>query len=93
MLDNRDLVPVATFDHLSEAEVARSLLSAEGIAAAMKDEPLATLLPPVALANGGFTLLVSEDEVERARAVLTRPDSTEPPPEAEAEAEASADER
>ena len=83
MLDNRDLVPVATFDHLSEAEVARCLLGAEGIAAVMKDEPLATLLPPVALANGGLTLLVAEDELERAREVLARPDSAEVPPDLE----------
>jgi hypothetical protein len=80
MLDNRDLVPVATFDHLSEAEVARSLLGAEGIAAVMKDEPLATLLPPVAVANGGLTLLVAPDELERAREVLAHPDSAEAPP-------------
>jgi hypothetical protein len=78
MLDNRDLVPVATYDTLSEAEVGRSLLLAEGIATVMKDEPLATLLPPVAIANGGLTLLVSEDEAERARVVLARPDSSEP---------------
>lgn len=77
MLDNRDLVPVATYDTLSEAEVGRSLLQAEGIAAVMKDEPLATLLPPVAIANGGLTLLVAEDEAERARLVLARPDTTE----------------
>jgi hypothetical protein len=83
MLDNRELVPVATFDHLSEAEVARSLLAAEGIAAVMKDEPLATLLPPVAIANGGLTLLVSEDELDRARDVLARPDSIEAPPDVE----------
>ena len=79
MLDNRDLVPVATYDTLSEAEVGRSLLQAEGIAAVMKDEPLATLLPPVALANGGLTLLVAEDEADRARTVLARPDTLETP--------------
>ncbi len=80
MLDKRDLVPVATFDNLSEAEVAMSLLAAEGIAAAIRDQPLASLLPPVAVANGGLTVLVAEDEVERAREVLTKPDSTEAPP-------------
>jgi hypothetical protein len=80
MLENKDLVAVGTFENLSEAEVALSLLSAEGIAAVIKDQPLASLLPPVAFANGGLTVLVSEDEVERAREVLAQPDSTEAPP-------------
>jgi len=80
MLDDRDLVAVATFENLSEAEVAISLLKAEGIAVSVRDQPLASLLPPVAFANGGLTLLVSEDELERAREVLAAPDSTEAPP-------------
>lgn len=80
MLKDRDLVAVGTFENLSVAEVAMSLLAAEGIAVAIRDQPLASLLPPVALANGGLTLLVAEDEVERAREVLAQPDSTEAPP-------------
>jgi hypothetical protein len=83
MNDDRDLVPIASFENLSEAEVAKSLLAAEGIAIVIRDQPLASLLPPVALANGGLTLLVAEDEVARAREVLAKPDSSEPPPEGE----------
>lgn len=85
MLEDRDLVAIASFENLSEAEVARNLLEAEGIAVVIRDQPLASLLPPIALANGGLTLLVAEDVVERAREVLASPDSAEPPPEAEAE--------
>lgn len=81
MLDDRPLVPIATFENLSEAEVAKSLLTAEGIAVVIRDQPLASLIPPIALANGGLTLLVSEDEVARAREVLASPDSTEAMPE------------
>ena len=80
MLDDRDLVPIASFENLSEAEVARNLLDAEGIAVVIRDQPLASLLPAVALANGGLTLLVAEDEVARAREVLAKPDSSEAPP-------------
>ncbi len=80
MFENRDLVAIASFENLSEAEVARSLLAAEGIAVVIRDQPLASLLPPVALANGGLVLLVAEDEVERAREVLANPDSSEAPP-------------
>lgn len=81
MLDDKPLVAIASFETLSEAEVAKSLLEAEGIAVAVRDEPLASLLPPIAMANGGLMLLVSEDEAERAREVLQNPDSTEAPPE------------
>jgi hypothetical protein len=77
MLEDRDLVAIASFENLSEAEVAKSLLAAEGISVVLRDQPLASLLPAVALANGGLTLLVSEDEVDRAREVLAKPDSTE----------------
>ncbi len=80
MLEDKDLVAIASFENLSEAEVARSLLAAEGISVAIRDQPLASLLPPVALANGGLTLLVAEDEAERAREVLANPDSAEAPP-------------
>ncbi|HVO20803.1 MAG TPA: DUF2007 domain-containing protein [Anaeromyxobacter sp.] len=83
MLDDKDLVAVASFENLSEAEVAKSLLAAEGIAVVIRDQPLASLLPAVALANGGLTLLVSEDEVDRAREVLAKPDSAEEPAPAE----------
>ncbi len=81
MLDNTPLVPVGTFENLSEAEVAKSLLTAEGIAVVIRDQPLASLIPPIALANGGLTLLVAEDEAARAREVLANPDSTEAMPE------------
>jgi hypothetical protein len=77
MQDDRDLVAVASFDNLSEAEVARSLLDAEGIEVVVQDQPLASLLPPVALANGGLTLLVAPDELDRAREVLATPDLAE----------------
>ena len=85
MLDDRDLVAIASFENLSEAEVARTLLAAEGIAVVFRDEPLASLLPPVAPANGGLTLYVAEDEAERAREVLAKPDSAEEPPPGEGE--------
>ena len=87
MLEDRDLVAIASFENLSEAEVARSLLAAEGISAVFRDQPLASLLPPMALANGGIVLCVAEDEVERARGALASPDSAEPPPEEEVPAD------
>ena len=51
------------------------LLEAEGIEVVVQDRPLASLLPPVALANGGMVLLVAPEELDRAREVLTEPDA------------------
>ncbi|GAO04018.1 putative signal transducing protein [Anaeromyxobacter sp. PSR-1] len=75
MHENQELVPVASFESLSEAEVALGLLEAEGIEAVVQDRPLASLLPPIALANGGLVLLVLPDELEKAREVLAAPDA------------------
>ena len=83
MDDDRDLVAIASFENLSQAEVAKSVLAAEGISVVIRDQPLASLLPPVAMANGGLTLLVAPDEAERAREVLATPDSAEEPAEEE----------
>ncbi len=77
MHDKEELVPVASFENLSGAEVARMLLEAEGIEVVVQDRPLASLLPPVALANGGLVLLVSPEELDRAREVLAQPDVPE----------------
>jgi len=74
------LTAVASFENLSQAEVARSLLAAEGIAAVIRDQPLASLLPAVVLANGGLTLLVPKDQVDLAREVLANPNPPEGPP-------------
>jgi hypothetical protein len=78
MREDQDLVPVATFDTLSEAEIAKGLLESEGIEAVLQDRPLASLLPPVAFANGGLALLVAQDELANARDVLATPDRTGP---------------
>lgn len=86
MAENQDLVTVASFDTLSEAEIARGLLEAEGIEAVLQDEPLASLLPPVAFANGGLALKVAQDELERAREILAPPAEGDVQPEPEPEA-------
>lgn len=71
MNENTSLIPLATFSFLPEAEVARTLLEAEGIEAVVQDEVFTSLMPPVAMASGGVTLLVAPEEVERARDLLS----------------------
>jgi hypothetical protein len=86
MAGNQDLVTVATFDTLAEAEIARGLLQAEGIEVVLQDQPLASLLPPVAFANGGLALKVAPDELERARECLETPDDADVDGDPDAEA-------
>ncbi|HYG66721.1 MAG TPA: DUF2007 domain-containing protein [Anaeromyxobacteraceae bacterium] len=69
-----DLVAVATFNLLAEAEVARSVLAADGIDAVLQDSGLAAVLPPLALTTGGVRILVAAEDEERARSLLTMPD-------------------
>lgn len=92
-MPDADLVPIATFGTLSEAEVARSILESEGIEGVLQDEPLASLMPPVAFANGGLTLKVAAEDAERAREALSVPDDADadgdPDADALAEPEAS----
>lgn len=68
-----DLVSVATFNLLAEAEVARSVLEADGIASVVQDRGLAAVLPALALTTGGVRLFVAADDAERARALLVVP--------------------
>jgi hypothetical protein len=69
-----DLVAVASFNLLAEAEVARSVLEADGIASFVQDRGLAAVLPPVALTSGGVRLFVAADDAERAREILVVPE-------------------
>jgi hypothetical protein len=66
-----DLVLVATFNLLSEAEVARSVLAAHGIATVIQDRGLASMLPPVAFTTGGVKLLVAPEDAGKAKDLLS----------------------
>jgi hypothetical protein len=69
-----DLVTVATFNLLAEAEVARSVLAADGIESVLQDRGFAGVLPSVAFTTGGFRLLVGSEDAERAAAILVAPE-------------------
>jgi hypothetical protein len=66
-----DLVLAGTFNLLAEAEVARSVLAAHGIAAVIQDRGLASMLPPVAFTTGGVRILVAPEDVGRAQDLLS----------------------
>jgi hypothetical protein len=65
----KDPTIVRTFPDRGEAEIARSLLEAEGIAAAVPAEERGGLTPPEEFVYG-VQLVVDAADVDRARAVL-----------------------
>jgi len=68
-------VVVATFTYPWEAELARSLLVSEGVAAVLADANLVRLDWFVAQAVGGVKVLVVPEEAERAAEVLAARES------------------
>jgi hypothetical protein len=65
----KDPTIVRTFADRGEAEIARSLLEAEGIPAAVPAEDRGGLTPPEEFLSG-VQLVVEEGDVERARELL-----------------------
>ena len=74
------LVPVKTFANRPEAELARGMLEAAGIHAAVTADDAGGMRPELAFSRG-VRLLVAVDEVERASTLL----AAEEPPERAAE--------
>jgi hypothetical protein len=65
-----NLVTIAVYTHVVEAQIARSLLVAHEVEAFVPDEHLATLNPHVLGASGGVRLQVGTLDAERALAIL-----------------------
>lgn len=90
-------VPLGTLLTPEEAGMAHALLASAGVEALLEDQALSAVDPLVRLAIGGTKLLVREEDLARARAVLDQagvlaPASASPPEEPEIpEAEWAAD--
>ena len=82
----KDPTIVRTFPDRGEAEIARALLEAEGIPAAVPAEERGGLTPPEEFLSG-VQLVVEAGDVERARAVLDEVVSEETLEAAERESE------
>jgi hypothetical protein len=65
-----DLVTVAAFADVAEAELARERLGLEGIRAFVIDGQTAGLMPFLTSATGGVRVQVEPRDLERAREVL-----------------------
>jgi hypothetical protein len=65
-----DLVTVATFPDVAEAELARERLGLEGIRAFVIDAQSAGVMPFMTGAMGGVRVQVEPKDLERAREIL-----------------------
>ncbi|MES1199106.1 MAG: DUF2007 domain-containing protein [Pseudomonadota bacterium] len=65
-----DLVVIARFVQRSEALIASSLLTSEGIQNLMPDLNVLSIEPGFAFTQSGFRIMVSADKQNEARAVL-----------------------
>ena len=71
------MVTIATFDFVTDAEIARGRLLAEGIRSDLVDQHLVQTDWLYSIAVGGIKLQVAEQDVERALAVLAHDYSAE----------------
>ena len=70
MSDPNDLVQVATYGYLHEAELAAGALEAAGIESMVRDEFVAGVRPHLTFTDGGVRLFVRASDRERAEEVL-----------------------
>ena len=69
-MDDEQLVTVRIFNYLHEAELAKSVLDAEGIDADIPDAYMAGVQPALGSAIGGIRVLVRSSELDRAQQTL-----------------------
>jgi hypothetical protein len=65
-----DLVTVASFPDVAEAELARERLETEGIRAFVVGAQTAGVMPYLASASGGVRVQVAPKDIERATEIL-----------------------
>jgi len=86
-MEAEDLVVVATFRTVAEAELSKEILESEGVSAFLGNQMAAGLMPYLASGLGSITLQVQHQHAPRARDILTataEPGNTESEEDAEA---------
>ena len=65
-----DLVTIASFPDVAEAELAKERLEIEGIRAFVVDAQTAGVMPFLTSASGGVRVQVQPKDIERAKEIL-----------------------
>jgi hypothetical protein len=73
---NEELITIASFASVLEAELARGYLQSHGIDVFLADENIGRIANHLYPIVGGIKLQVSRKDVDRARALLTSPEAS-----------------
>jgi hypothetical protein len=65
-----EIVTIATFNHVAQAEVAQTLLKSQGITASVDIAYAGRLEAGLTIASGGVKLFVAATDAERASEIL-----------------------
>lgn len=82
-----DVLEVARFSTIPEAELAVTLLRRHGVTARLPDRDMATMNPDMLIAIGGVRVVASSDQIAEARRIIARMRAGEFADEAEATGE------
>lgn len=67
-----DILEVARFSTIPEAELAVTLLRRHGVTARLPDRDMATMNPDMLIAIGGVRVVTSSDQIAEARRIIAR---------------------
>ncbi len=69
-MNDEDLVTVAAFADVAEAELAKERLELEGVLAFVADAQTSGVMPFLTSATGGVRVQVKQEDVEKAKEIL-----------------------
>lgn len=72
MSGGRDVLEVARFSTIPEAELAASFLNQHGVKAWLPDRDMATINPDMLFALGGVRVVTISDQIVEARQIIAR---------------------
>ena len=72
MAGGRDVLEVARFSTIPEAELAASFLNQHGVKAWLPDRDMATINPDMLFALGGVRVVTISDQIVEARQIIAR---------------------
>ena len=73
MKDQPSLIILREFDNVVEAHIARGVLESNGVVCILNNEAISSIYPSLPNSLGSIQLLVREEDVEQAEAILSSP--------------------
>ena len=73
MKNQQSLIILREFDNVVEAHIARGVLESNGVECILNNEAISSIYPSLPNSLGSIQLLVREEDVEQAEAILSSP--------------------